>query len=364
MSANNGKGDWRTRTYTDIRGAIAVGDTQFGTYKTSWPDYFFAYTYQAKAGDTIGIKVGATSPGFDPVAAIYGPKRPNGKWGSRITLNDDATPETYDSYIEHEVEKSGVYLILFKEYRWKSGDYFVSTDCIAGSCEDVVCPQLSCAGCPTGTVYDENGCAICGCESSCPEAIQPPPNVRCAGIVSWAKSDEGECCQYPSPCMVPQNMETFRSEAACEIPSSTTNCSLYGQECDEGFECKFECPDGSTDPNCNLGTNPSGNCVQSPVCTEGETKPADDSCNTCSCNQGQWACTEIACTPECATDTDCIPTGCSSQLCAAQAVVTTCEYQPEYACYNTPTTVCGCNNGSCGWAQTTALESCLSSFGN
>ncbi len=364
IQRSNGKGDWRTRNYTDIQGAIAVGDTQFGTYAPAWPDYFFAYTYQAEAGDTVGIKVGANSPGFDAVAGIYGPQRADGSWGSLIAVNDDsAAGGTYDSYIEHEVETSGVYLILFKEYNWNAGDFFVTTDCLGGSCEEVVCPQLRCAGCPTGTVYDENGCATCGCEDTCPEAIQPPPYVRCAGIVSWAKSASGECCQYPSPCMVPPNMDRFDTEEACEDPTTDENaCSLYGRQCPEGSQCALECPDGSNDPNCNMGINPSGTCVQSDVCTDGETKNADDSCNTCQCNGGQWSCTEMACATECTTDSDCITTGCSGQVCAPQAVITTCQYDPEYACYNSPTTSCGCNNGSCGWDQTDALDSCISSL--
>lgn len=34
-----------------------------------------------------------------------------------------------------------------------------------------------------------------------------------------------------------------------------------------------------------------------PVCEDGDTKPAEDGCNTCSCDQGQWACTLIGCEP-------------------------------------------------------------------
>lgn len=31
------------------------------------------------------------------------------------------------------------------------------------------------------------------------------------------------------------------------------------------------------------------------VCKQGEQKPADDGCNTCTCEGGEWACTELAC---------------------------------------------------------------------
>src|SRR3989344_3351533 len=44
----------------------------------------------------------------------------------------------------------------------------------------------------------------------------------------------------------------------------------------------------------------------------------------------------------------CVVTGCSSQVCAEEDVITTCEYRSEYACYKSAT----CErqtNGECGW---------------
>ncbi len=56
----------------------------------------------------------------------------------------------------------------------------------------------------------------------------------------------------------------------------------------------------------------------------------------------------------------CKVAGCSGQLCveATAEGMSTCEYRAEYACYKTAT----CErqtNGSCGWAQTPELKSCL-----
>lgn len=54
----------------------------------------------------------------------------------------------------------------------------------------------------------------------------------------------------------------------------------------------------------------------------------------------------------------CVKTGCSGQICADQDMFSTCEYRPEYACYQTAT----CErqaNGQCGWTQTPALTACL-----
>ena len=54
----------------------------------------------------------------------------------------------------------------------------------------------------------------------------------------------------------------------------------------------------------------------------------------------------------------CVKTGCSGQICAEQDMFSTCEYRPEYACYQTA----ACErqaDGKCGWTQTPALTACL-----
>jgi hypothetical protein len=54
----------------------------------------------------------------------------------------------------------------------------------------------------------------------------------------------------------------------------------------------------------------------------------------------------------------CRVTGCSGQLCADRDVATTCEWQPEYACYRDA----HCeqqSDGQCDWTPTEELEACL-----
>ncbi len=54
----------------------------------------------------------------------------------------------------------------------------------------------------------------------------------------------------------------------------------------------------------------------------------------------------------------CRPTGCSGQICSDKDEVSTCEFQPQYACYQTAT----CERqptGVCGWTPTAALTACL-----
>jgi Domain of unknown function (DUF6748) len=55
----------------------------------------------------------------------------------------------------------------------------------------------------------------------------------------------------------------------------------------------------------------------------------------------------------------CIKTGCSSQVCSDKNVITTCEWRPEYACYQKA--VCERQgNGNCGFTPSAELNACLS----
>ena len=54
----------------------------------------------------------------------------------------------------------------------------------------------------------------------------------------------------------------------------------------------------------------------------------------------------------------CVITGCSGQVCADEEQITTCEFRPEYACYNSA--VCARQtSGQCGWTQTAELTQCI-----
>lgn len=52
--------------------------------------------------------------------------------------------------------------------------------------------------------------------------------------------------------------------------------------------------------------------------------------------------------------------GCSQTICSDQpGAMSTCEYRPEYACYNTA--VCEKQaSGKCGWTESEELTACLS----
>lgn len=99
-----------------------------------------------------------------------------------------------------------------------------------------------------------------------------------------------------------------KSEAQALIDSGDADdaiCTENGFN-DDGV-CDDWCPDGDD-----------ADCPTSNACASGDTKQADDGCNTCYCESGSWACTEIACDNngnnssdslglqigECDTDTD------------------------------------------------------------
>ena len=159
-------------------------------------------------------------------------------------------------------------------------------------------------------------CTLMGCQATCPAPAAADPGVNCPAVIAYGKDPaSGLCCMYSDPCHVPAGWTQYYSEQECEG-----------------------------------------------ACSVGDRMAAPDGCNSCSCTDGGWACTEMACPPppgSCASDADCFVSGCSGQICASEDVATTCEWLDEYACYKAPTTSCGCQDGFCGWARTPELDMCL-----
>jgi|GEM_PF-1359882 len=94
----------------------------------------------------------------------------------------------------------------------------------------------------------------------------------------------------------------------------------------EIIECPSECVTGETknaDDGCNTcectedGTWACTDMACPPAeCTAGETKDADDGCNTCECTEdGFWACTEEVCPLECGPDDCVVAPGMPNYLC-------------------------------------------------
>lgn len=56
----------------------------------------------------------------------------------------------------------------------------------------------------------------------------------------------------------------------------------------------------------------------------------------------------------------CRVSGCSGQICTEEEMMSTCEYNPVYACYKNSGVRCERQaNGRCGWTETASLKACL-----
>lgn len=176
---------------------------------------------------------------------------------------------------------------------------------------------------------------------------------------SWddAVSSDGNVSSSPNGAY--QVGEQFPSPDGCNtcactkdgIACTTKACSTPpggGQACTDDAKI---CPDGSavgrTGPNCEFAPCPG----------EGEACPAIARV----CKDGSQPISAPGCKQICPEDNaTCKKTGCSSQICSDQDIASTCEWQEEYACYQTA--ICERQaDGNCGFRQTAELTSCLAS---
>ena len=221
--------------------------------------------------------------------------------------------------------------------------------------EIIECPT----DCEPGTKKEaDDGCNTCECmdggiwactEMSCPDSCPPAKDYEgiCITVEAVAKHPvTGECCEYPTPCQVPDGMVVVTYEECqsdecgtdddcpnglcidgtcmtvppCETVACAPGYNAYdtnGDGCDDtcvngctDADCgpqlgipNYECPDGKTwaGPTGECKPSSNGDCgwevIECPIqCEAGEQKEADDGCNTCSCTEdGVWICTQMAC---------------------------------------------------------------------
>lgn len=65
----------------------------------------------------------------------------------------------------------------------------------------------------------------------------------------------------------------------------------------------------------------------------------------------------------CQSDSDCITRGCSGTLCQSvheEQVITICEWQEKYQCYQRVS--CTCISNTCQWSNEEALNACLEGY--
>ncbi len=126
------------------------------------------------------------------------------------------------------------------------------------------------------------------------------------------------------------------------------------------FACSGERSGASPDDASN--TNTGGDAAQPPAegtggadavtCEEGASQPAADGCNTCTCTDGDWGCTEMACVGDDGTacgaragDTCSDSEYCAyeaGQYCGAADAQATCKPRPEVCTFD-HNPVCGCD---------------------
>lgn len=187
--------------------------------------------------------------------------------------------------------------------------------CDGDECDILVAP------CEDGDTRDAgDGCNTCTCDDG-----------------SWACTEIG--CQ--SQCQDASGCEPFYDSCSCDW-----TCIPADENPDT---CSMACPrDDTPPPEC---TCDDGQCAapENPTCQDGETRDAGDGCNTCICDNGDWACTEIGCPNECQEASGCEPfyDSCSCDwtcIPADENPVTCARACPPD---NTPPPACTCEDGQC-----------------
>lgn len=172
--------------------------------------------------------------------------------------------------------------------------------CVDGDMTSDGCNTCSCFG-------GQWACTARACPPACPAPTEPDGGVTCPAVVVYARDPETQvCCQYSDPCHAPSGWDQFNTLDEC----------------------------------------------QAAVCSNGDSKPAADGCNTCSCNNGQWLCTLIACQVQVCggllgatcTDTEyCAYV--EGDMCGAADATSTCQPRPQ-VCDQIYDPVCACDGNT------------------
>jgi len=194
----------------------------------------------------------------------------------------------------------------------EEGDY-AADGCNVCVCQGGLwsCTSLDCVpGCEDGTTTSD-GCNSCTCSSGqwvCSDVYCPP---TCEEGTIKAAGDGCNTCSCDSGGWL-CTLEAC-AEPACPLPEDVPPEPCATPPCDSGNQGGPTCAGdelygraAGTDACCTLCTSVVGYtyydsleaCEASKACMPGDTKYADDECNTCTCtSDGVWACTAADCEP-------------------------------------------------------------------
>lgn len=154
-----------------VLGTIQSGETRKAIYSSS-PTYR-AYRFNAKGGDKITVDVVSPDDSGDPVAWITSTSY------AAYAVNDDASPNTFDSKVVYEVPAETpdrTYMIVFRDYAGYRATFETTLNIVSAEppCDPEHEPNRTYIGtprtcptirytCQTGTRSFANECG-CGCE--------------------------------------------------------------------------------------------------------------------------------------------------------------------------------------------------------
>jgi len=161
------------------------------------------------------------------------------------------------------------------------------------------------------------------------------------------------CINDPMKAYNCEDNEDCADWETCEIVMcSNVPCDPSKEDCSAAKQCWGVC---------TALPLPPGSCIDDTDC-DSDMVCQDNDCPPCNGKKGKG--NDSACPPcygTCAPNNSaptCVISGCSSQICAAEVMNSTCEWLPYYACFKL-TTCEVLPDGTCGWVENDAYTQCL-----
>lgn len=320
------KSDQVTNWFMAVQGDIGFNQGAGG--QTSAWEWFHGYTFELKQGDSV---VGKAEGSWYGYFALYGPQKASGKWGgakvrSYIDWNDELGEYT-TKLDEFTANKDGRYVLVIGSPWEPDYSYYFSLTCTSGACGTAsYCLEyetIDAAGNPLRDFYAvnvgsyEEGKAILDSLST--------------GFIN-EDINEGTCADQP-------NCVTFMYAPVCGTIADS-DPTTYGALCNFKYAVRQAAGEaGKAEGHFEIGECEGVYCYHDGKQYKvGESRPADDGCNTCSCmDNGGWACTKIfcGCNPETEWWRDYVLE--DEQQCWAAYIVC-----PEHTTYFSNSCGCGC----------------------